>query len=43
MILFKLSGFGSDKDFIRTFYKVPVNQLLKFFKKFKVVQMAESN
>lgn len=40
MILFKLSGFGSDKDFIRTFYKVPVNQLLKFFKKFKVVQTA---
>ena len=36
LIVFKISGFSSDKVFIRTFYKTPIAQVIRFFKKFKV-------
>lgn len=36
LIVFKISTLSGDKDFVRTFYKVPIRQLLRFFKKFKV-------
>ena len=36
LIVFKISGFSSNKIFIRMFYKAPIAQVIRFFKKFKV-------
>lgn len=36
LVVFKISRFSSDKDFIRTFYKMPIAQVIRFFKKFKI-------
>ena len=42
IIIFKISGFSNDKDFVRTFYKAPINQVIRFFKKFRVTKISES-
>lgn len=41
MIVMKVAGYQGDKDFIRTFYKVPVAQLIKFFKKYQISKKEE--
>lgn len=38
IIIYKASGFYRDKEFLRTFYKVPVRQLLRFFGRYVVVE-----
>lgn len=40
MIIFKITGHSSDKDFLRTFHKVPARQLLRFFRKYRVERTA---
>ena len=40
MIIFKITGHFGDKDFLRTFHKVPAGQLLRFFKKYRVEEHA---
>lgn len=41
LIVLKISGFGSDKVFVKTFYKMPIAQVIRFFKKFKVTLNGE--
>lgn len=36
LIVLKISGFSSDKVFVRIFYKMPIAQVIRFFKKFKI-------
>ena len=36
LIVLKISGFSSDKVFVKTFYKMPIAQVIRFFKKFKI-------
>ena len=36
LIVLKISGFSSDKIFVRMFYKMPIAQVIRFFKKFKI-------
>lgn len=42
-IAFKASGYHTDKDFVRTFFKVPIRRLLKFFEKYRVTAKKETN
>ena len=36
LIVLKTSGFSSDKVFVKTFYKMPIAQVIRFFKRFKI-------
>lgn len=42
VIVYKASGFYKDKEFLRTFYKVPIRQLLRFFSRYQVVPVADN-
>lgn len=43
VIIYKASGFYKDKEFLRTFYKVPVRQLLRFFSRYQVVSVVDND
>ena len=41
LIVLKISGFSSDKVFVKTFYKMPIAQVIRFFKRFKITLNGE--